>query len=437
MLRPDTGSQLASVSIVGLNFWPETTGVSPYTTDLARALHEVGHKVHVVTAEPHYPNARLYKDTWNVHMDSNSEYPVSRVSVRMNAGRSRLRRTADEFLFGALACRRVGGESDVVVLVSPALFACAIVAIFLRLRRRRPKVLIWVQDLYGPGVSQIDARPAAIASLVSVTETMIIALADKIVVIHDAFRKHIVPALESRRRWRGRTTSDVHIVPNWVHSHALIPSDDEMFQWRSSVAGRAELVVLHAGNVGEKQDLVNLVRAALILDHDYPEKYRIVIIGDGVDLPRVKACATDLNVRNISFVPSLPEESYQTALSAADMLILNEKPGVTSAVVPSKLTSYFRAGRPIIAATENVSPAAIELNRSGAGLRVRPGDPLRLAESIVELSGDEGLRTVMGEHGRKYAADFLSRDGAVNTFFGIVQELAMDESVRSSERAGS
>ena len=46
---------MAKVLLVTTNFWPEPTGISVYTTDLAEALNKVGHSVSVLTSLPHYP----------------------------------------------------------------------------------------------------------------------------------------------------------------------------------------------------------------------------------------------------------------------------------------------------------------------------------------------------------------------------------------------
>src|ERR1700712_5843439 len=44
-----------SITIVGINYAPEATGIAPYTTALARSLSAAGASVHVVTGLPHYP----------------------------------------------------------------------------------------------------------------------------------------------------------------------------------------------------------------------------------------------------------------------------------------------------------------------------------------------------------------------------------------------
>ena len=48
------------IKIVGINYFPELTGIAPYTTGMAEGLAACGHDVNVVTGLPHYPEWRIY-----------------------------------------------------------------------------------------------------------------------------------------------------------------------------------------------------------------------------------------------------------------------------------------------------------------------------------------------------------------------------------------
>ena len=49
------------ILIVGLNFYPELTGIGKYTGEMAGYLAEQGHKVRVVTTPPYYPQWKISK----------------------------------------------------------------------------------------------------------------------------------------------------------------------------------------------------------------------------------------------------------------------------------------------------------------------------------------------------------------------------------------
>src|SRR3954454_18651839 len=50
------------IAILGINYAPETTGIAPYTTALARHLARLGHNVSVVAGHPHYPGWQLHPE---------------------------------------------------------------------------------------------------------------------------------------------------------------------------------------------------------------------------------------------------------------------------------------------------------------------------------------------------------------------------------------
>ena len=58
--------------------------------------------------------------------------------------------------------------------------------------------------------------------------------------------------------------------------------------------------------------------------------------------------------------------------------------------LPSKLTSYFMTGRPVIASVAAEGGTAQEVLRSGAGSVMAPEDPKALLAEIRALSDDPG-----------------------------------------------
>ena len=85
-----------------------------------------------------------------------------------------------------------------------------------------------------------------------------------------------------------------------------------------------------------------------------------VLLGVGARWRALQEQARGL--RSMEFVDPLPDGRFEDALAAADLLLVNEKPGVLDMCVPGKLTSYFAAGRPVLAATDPRSGAAAEVS---------------------------------------------------------------------------
>jgi hypothetical protein len=85
------------------------------------------------------------------------------------------------------------------------------------------------------------------------------------------------------------------------------------------------------------------------------------------------------------------------------VLLVNEREGMAEMSVPSKLTSYFSAGRPVVAATDPDSPTASEMRASGAGPIVPSGDPEALLARFCTLAADAALAATHGAAARSFA----------------------------------
>lgn len=129
-------------------------------------------------------------------------------------------------------------------------------------------------------------------------------------------------------------------------------------------------------------------------------------------------------LKRIQFIDPLPDASFHQALQSADILLVNELSGLREMAVPSKLTSYFATGVPVIAATESDSTTAGEVTASGGGIRVDPSAPESLLLAAERLSADPVLSMKLGAAGRSYAENTLSQDAAIVEYSAWLTKLA-------------
>jgi hypothetical protein len=92
--------------------------------------------------------------------------------------------------------------------------------------------------------------------------------------------------------------------------------------------------------------------------------------------------------------------------------------------VPSKLTSYFSARKPILAATDPAGFTASELAASGAGVCVPADRPDMLLSEAIRIGNDRALSTQLGEAGGHYCARLLSEVEALDRYEEWIIELA-------------
>ena len=116
---------------------------------------------------------------------------------------------------------------------------------------------------------------------------------------------------------------------------------------------------------------------------------RFVLLGHGSERERLQG-ARRRHLARCSFSSPLNDADFAAALASADSLLVNELPGVSEMAVPSKLTSYFSAGRPVVAATDVTGITAEEIRAADAGVVVPAGDPEALLDAAIALAADPG-----------------------------------------------
>jgi colanic acid biosynthesis glycosyl transferase WcaI len=405
------------IKIIGINYFPELTGIGPYTTGIAEGLAEYGHDVSVVTGLPHYPEWRIhdayrsgrsYREIVNgVTIDRLRHYVPSNPSPR-----NRIRMEAS-FARAALATKI--DRSSVVIAVSPALLATAGVVAAARLRR--VPVGVVVQDLYSRGVVETGAMDGKSADMAAQFEARVLRAASGVSVIHDRFVTVLnnigvdSPALTVIRNWTQLRVSDGPTPLDFIDVR-------RRYGW-----GADELVIVHAGNMGVKQGLDNVVATARLAAAELPRgTIRFVLVGDGNQRCRLQEDGE--GIPSLEFIKPLPDKEFRDVLHAADVLLLNEKPGVGDMAVPCKLTTYFTTGKPVVAATDQSSAGAGEIRAARAGVIVAPDDPRALLEAALSIGRNKTAARQFGEAGKRYSREVLGRDSAICRYEKWCHELA-------------
>ncbi|MDC7803551.1 glycosyltransferase family 4 protein [Sphingomonas sp. BLCC-B65] len=415
----------AKVTLLSLHYPPEPTGNAPYAGSLAVGLAKLGHTVQAHVGHPHYPGWEVWDGygQWTARESTDGVDLVRRRHYIPDPPRG-VRRLISEFSFGLrLLTARIPRDSTVIAL-SPSMFATAVAALRLFLTPNRPPVIVWVQDIYTLGLAETGQGSHLAARIVRQVEAWTLRTADRVVAIHPRFADYLVDQL-------GVDREQVRVVRNWTH---LTPRSAT-----SKRAARAALgwdenarIVLHAGNMGAKQGLENVVEAArLAVERD--EDITFILVGDGNQRRALVEAAAD--VERLNFVPPLDEDEFRFALAAADVLLVNEKVGVSAMAVPSKLTSYFDAGRPVVAATDVDGITASEVHLADAGVVVPAGSPSALLDTLVALLSNNGELSRLGDNARAFRERAFNADEAIDEWSRMIVEL--QDAANSRRRKGS
>jgi colanic acid biosynthesis glycosyl transferase WcaI len=409
---PRTG---IAVTFIGINYFPEPLGIAPYSTGLCSELAQRGYDVKVITGVPHYPEWRVaphYRWTWQC-VETIGDVPVTRVRHSVPRQFTTAGRLLMEATFGVRAALSKWDRPEVLICVTPALISTALLCLKFRASgSRRPAFGVWVQDLYSAGLAETQIAGSTAFGAASRLESWVLRQADGVAVIHDRLRNQLLDKLDV-------DPAKVTTIRNWSHVSSGARSNRDADRKRLGWA-HDEIVVLHAGNMGVKQGLDNVVRAAKLADQTNL-KVRFVLLGDGNQRRSLEESGR--GVRCLHIHDPLPDDEFAAALTAADILLVNQKPGVTEMSVPSKLTSYFQSGTAVLAAIDDTSGAAEEIRNSGAGIVVDSGDPGLLLDAVTALAGDATLRTRLGANGTAYVRTVLSARNSLDRFDEWIEQL--------------
>lgn len=375
-----------SVCVVACHFHPETTGSSPYNSEMVRTLAASGAHVEVVTGVPHYPQWAVQDDKYLRGFRWKEKFHDIRITRVRHAvpttpdlfGRARL-----EASFAALATPYVlASGSDMIVTVTPLIGA---VLAAHSGRRGRP-VGVVVHDLSGNGALQSGTTGSRAATAVTSMEYRLLRTADRVGIITPRFRDILIK--------EGQVSADRIVdLPLFTHISRVDVS---------SATARAHLgwtntedfLIVHTGNMGMKQGLDSVIDAAR-LAHVRNLNISFALVGDGNQRRTLIEQARD--VPNLHFVDPVGDKDYPYVLAAADALLVNERPGVKEMSLPSKLTSYVAARRPIIAAVEPGGITHSTLEEFSAAHIVAVGNGEELLEGVLILRSDRFLsRSLVG-----------------------------------------
>lgn len=362
------------VLIVGLDYWPDVTGIAPYTTQFAEYLAERGDDVHVITGMPYYPEwkIKLGYDRKLRLTETRNGVTIHRRRQYIPRKQSALHRAGYEgtFLAQSLLPPRMS-KPELVIGVIPALSDGVLAA---RIAKKHGVPLsLWIQDLMGQAATQSGVSGGQqIAKQTARIEGWIARQAQSVAIIAEGFRPHLEAMGVSPER--------IHHTPNWTHIGQPTMTQEEARIVLGLPLDRR--ICLHAGNMGLKQGLDNVVEAARLAVTEAPELF-FVLLGDGSQRLMLEQLGARLD--NIRFIDPVSDEMFPNALHAADVLLIIQKSSIRDMSLPSKLTSYLAARRPIVAAVAENSELTRLIATSKVGLSVLADDPNNLILSLIDL----------------------------------------------------
>jgi colanic acid biosynthesis glycosyl transferase WcaI len=393
------------ILVLGINYWPEETGIAVFNTGRCEYLAARGHDVTMCTGFPYYPQWRV-DDRYRGRLfgrEARNGVRILRSYLYVPRHVTTIRRIVHEASFVASSCMRAlnGRRPDMLLTESPPL-ALGLSSVLLTRLWRIPYVL-HVSDL------QPDAA-VDLGMLSSGPVTRVLYALERLAYRRAALVATLTPAMRRRILAKGIAPERVTVFSDWTE-----PDLFDLHLAGGGMTARQRLnldgafLVVHAGNMGVKQGLDVVLGAA-----ERSRAHRdllYLLVGDGAMRERLEDRARGQRLDNVRFLPLLPTPMFHELLSAADLTLVTQQRVVADIAFPSKVRTLMAAGRPVVASVNASSEVARVVSEAGAGVVMPPEDPEALLEAILALRGRPDRRRQMGIQGRAYARAHWDPEG--------------------------
>ena len=414
------------ILVLGINYWPEETGIAVFSTGRCEYLAAQGHQVTMCTAFPYYPQWRVPDEyRWRLFArEVRNRVTILRSYLYVPRRVTSARRVLHEASFIASSCLRMlaGQRPDLLLTVSPPLGLAATSVLLSRLWKI--PYVFHVTDLQPDTALDLGMLPSGrlIEGLYAV---------ERLGYRHAALISTLTETMRRRIVSKGIPLEKVTLFSDWADpSLFAVPLTGGGETFRRAFGLGDRFLVVHAGNMGVKQGL-EVVLDAAERSQDRPE-ITYLLVGDGAMRPTLEAKAKALGLSNIRFLPLQPREVFLDMLAAADVCLVTQQRTVADIVFPSKVLTLMAAGRPVIASLSPSSQVATVVTEAGAGVVVQPEDPQGLLEAILALCSDSGGCRAMGERGRAYASEHWDRERILPAMEARLLQVIGDSSRRES-----
>lgn len=410
------------ILILSLVFAPDGVSTAQLMTELATDLRRDGAEVVVITTKPHYnrdlvaeaaqPLIRVWPGLlWRSEIGGVTVFHT-RVSAKSGGLFRRAIGWAIFHLIAMLAALAKVRRADVIFVPSPLLTLGALGSL---LRRPlRAKFVYNVQELYPDLAIELGMmRNRLVITVLRSLERYVYRRAAVVTTITDGIRSAVIRKGVAERR--------VVTIPNFVDVSELQPGPKEnliaqKYGWTQ------RFVVLYAGNIGYAQGLDGLLAAARALESD--RQIVIAFVGEGNAKAGLEASARTMGLSNVEFIEHQPYALVPAIYAAADLCVVSLTSGILVGALPSKVFRIMACGRPILALCDPRSDLATVVRDVGAGEVCEPEDAKRIAAIVRSLKETPLLTARMGEEGRAFVLDGLSRASVTRRYTDLFTELA-------------
>ncbi len=378
------------VLIVSQHFPPEIGAASNRMEHLTRHLDAQGFELFVVTSQPRYPNPKLYKREPFYETYKNTRiYRVPSLGGYGTLGR--ILQMLSFLIFAAAITLFITFKYKIKICIttSPP-FTINSIGWLCKIVLSR-KWIMEVRDLWPDSMAAVGAisKNNWIYKCLRITEKHFYRVASKIIVV--------TPNTKEILSQQGINAERIEVItngiPDWVYYETC--GEEKL---RNSSSYR----VIYVGNLGKSQDLMQLLKAAKMLQH---LEIEFIIIGDGLEREKLTSYCSKEQLSNIKILPAILDKmKILNWYHSSDLGVVSLKDSeLFRNVIPSKLFEYAGAGLPILYIGDG--EGADLIRKYGMGRRV-DFDPDEIASAILRFYNDNNKEKNLKVVGRAFRDEY-------------------------------
>lgn len=381
------------------HFYPENFKIN----DIAFHLAKENCEVTVVTGLPNYPTRDKYKKDYGYfkrRKEIVNDVKVIRLPLITRGKGNKLRLTINYLSFSIVSILYAfyigfSKKFDIVFVHHTSPIFIGIPAIIVK-KIQGIKLYFWNLDLWPEAFcTAVKFKSKIIENIILILTTWIQKQADVMLIASKGYKSIMLK--------RGVTEDKIVYFPNWAEEMFFQEPPTQKLPFKMPEGFN----VVFAGNLGDAQDLPNVLKAVEILKN---ENINWVFVGNGRGREKFEQQVKQANLSHKVFLPGrYPMKYMPTLYKKADLLLVSlvDEPIFT---LPAKVQTYMTSGTPIVGMLNGEGSELINEVRCGIGCAA--GDYQCLAQNVLALSKlPKDYLERLGQNGYDYCREhFYPKD---------------------------
>lgn len=213
------------------------------------------------------------------------------------------------------------------------------------------------------------------------------------------------------------TNKKQEVLYNWAADE---PASSDKNYYRAKYGLEDKVVYFYGGNIGQADDMMNIVRLANNIGDE--TKAHFVLAGKGDEVELVRAAIKEFDLKNITLLPAVPQDEYKVMLAEFDIGLFSLHKEHTTHNFPGKLLGYMVQEKPILGSINPGNDLQSVVENANAGLITINGDDDAFAVNALKLLRDETRRITMGRNAKQLLHDSFSVETAANKILHVYKE---------------